>query len=131
MQLIKQCIFSISFFVMSGFGSNVYADWSPPVQISPGASSVNPSGTPLVINSYSSAIVGWLNGTLGIAESLSSASLFPQSSTWNTPQQIYANSTLGIVPTFPTLSLDEFNNQVAAFAVLNFLSSTTELNASR
>lgn len=131
MRSIKQCVFGVSFFVMSGFGSSVYADWSPPVQIFPGPSSVNPSGTPLVINSHSSAVVGWLNGDIGLAESLSSASLFPQSSAWSTPQQIYANSTPGFVPSFPTLSLDEFDNQVAAFGVFNFVSGFFDINASR
>lgn len=132
MQSIKKCaIILTSLIFLASFDIPLQAAWSPPVQISAGASSTNPSGTPLVINSNSVTLVGWLDGPIGVAQTLLSADLLPQSATWSTPQVIYTNIDPTAFPSFPTLSQDIFGGSVAAFGVIDPITGIIILNATR
>jgi hypothetical protein len=110
MQKVKKSVitifFTISLILFSGSTLHLHAAWPSPVQISAGPSSTNPSGTPLVINSNSVALVGLLGGPIGVAQTLSSSDLLPQSQVWSSPQVIYTNTIPGSFPSFPTLSQD-------------------------
>lgn len=130
----KKCAYLIFYDLFSFFSGNgllLHAAWSPPLQISAGPSSTNPSGTPLVINSNSVALVGWLDGPIGVAQTLSSATLSPQSLVWSAPQVIYTNTIPGSFPSFPTLSQDIFGGSVAAFGVIDPITGVIILNATR
>lgn len=135
MQTVKKSViiifFTISLILFSGNMIHLHAAWSPPVQISAGPSSTNPSGTPLVINSNSVALVGWLDGPIGVAQTLSSSNLLPQSVTWSSPQVIYTNTIPGSFPSFPTLSQDIYGGSVAAFGVIDPMTGVIILNATR
>lgn len=123
---MKKVVSILVFGIMS-----LQAGWSPPAQISPGPSSTNIDGTPLVIDSNSVALIGWLNGPLGGSEVLSSATLTPLSNTWTLPQTIYTNMTTGTFVSFPSMSFDYLSNQTAGFSVIDLNTATIELNASR
>lgn len=134
MQLIKKNVFIIFFTITLTLflvSEPLYAAWSPPLQISAGPSSKNPNGTPLVINSNSVALVGWLDGQIGVAQTLSSAMLSPQSLVWTAPQIIYSNTIPGLFPSFPTMSQDIFGGSVAAFGLIDPMTGVIILNASR
>lgn len=124
-------LFTISLILFSGNTVSLHAAWSPAVQISAGASSTNPSGTPLVISTNSVALVGWLDGPIGVAQTLSSSRWLPESGTWTTPQLIYTNTAAGVFPSFPTLSQDIYGGSVAAFGIIDPINGGIELNASR
>lgn len=133
MQKVKKNMITVFFIISLMTGNTVclHAAWSPPVQISAGPSSTNPSGTPLVINSNSVALVGWLDGPIGLAQTLSSSDLLPQSETWSSPQVIYTNTIPGSFPSFPTLSQDIYGGSVAAFGVIDPINGIIILNATR
>jgi len=135
MQKVKKSrvtiFFTIAWIFFSGSTVPLYAAWSSPVQISAGPSSTNPSGTPLVINSNSVALVGWLDGPIGVGQTLSSSDLLPQSETWSAPQVIYTNTIPGSFPSFPTLSQDINGGSVAAFGVIDPMTGIIILNATR
>lgn len=124
-------LFTISLVIFSEKMVLLNAAWSPPIQVSAGPSSTNPSGTPLVVNSNSVALVGCLDGQIGVAQTLSSYDLIPQSETWGSPQIIYSNTIPGSFPSFPTLSQDINGGSVAAFGAIDPLSGVIILNASR
>ncbi len=134
MQSIKQgisnliTVFSIFFF--SSTAVQLHADWSPPVQISAGPSSLNQSGTPLTINSNSVALVGWLDGPIGVSQTVSSANLFPQASVWTAPQLVYVNTIPGLFPSFPSTAQDMFGNSLAAFGLIDLM-GMIQLEASK
>lgn len=107
------------------------AAWSPAIQISPGASSINSTATPLVIDSSSVALVGWLNGPIGISQISSSSTLSPQEVVWTTPQTIFTNTLAGAFPSFPTMSVDVFGVQTAAFSVIQLAPPSITLEATR
>lgn len=131
MQSIKRIVTTLLFAIFIHIRA-LEAAWSPPVQISAGLSSLNLGTTPLVIDNNSVALVGWLDGNIGVAQTLSSASLFPQFNVWTTPQIIYNNTTPGLFPSFPTMAVDIFGNQIAGFGVIDPMSiESFILNASR
>ncbi|MDP1879396.1 MAG: hypothetical protein Q8K60_00485 [Parachlamydiaceae bacterium] len=123
--------FVLSLFIFSVNCPSLYSEWSPPVQISPGPSSVNPIGTPLVINNNSVALVGWLDGAIGTAQTLSSANLIPFSTQWTNHQLIYANFTPGMFPSFPIMSQNIFGGSLAAFGLIDPMTGAVRLYASR
>lgn len=127
---VMTLFFTFSTILFSGSMLPLLAAWSPPVQIS-GPSSTNPSGTPLVINSNSIALVGWLDGSIGVAQTLSSSNLSPKSDTPNPPEVVYTNSIPGSFPSFPTLSQDVNGGSVAAFGVIDPFTGVIILNAAR
>jgi hypothetical protein len=135
MQKVKKSVitifFMISLILFSGNTLHIHAAWSPPVQISAGPASLNTGTTPLVIDNNSIALIGWLDGQIGVAQTLSSATLFPQSSVWTAPQIIYNNTIPGLFPSFPTMAVDDFGNQIAGFGVIDPMTGTFVLNASR
>lgn len=132
MQSIKKIVSSLLVVLSFVFYTvDLEASWSPPIQISAGFASLNTGTTPLVIDTNSVALVGWLDGQIGVAQSLSSASLFPQFNTWTAPQTIYNNTIPGAFPSFPTMSVDIFGNQIAGFGVIDSINGVLNLNASR
>lgn len=96
------------------FQSSIFADWSPPVTISPPASSLN-IVNPVAIDTNSNAIVGWVDGPP--RQSIFSAFLPSGSPTWNSPLLIF---TTPLPPpnilTAPGMNTDRFGNQYAGFA---------------
>lgn len=107
------------------------AAWIPTPPISPGAASVNSSGSPLIIDSNSVALVGWLNGQFVSAQDSSSASLSPLSNTWTAPQTVFTNTSTATFPSAPILSEDALGNQLAVFGVIDGMTSSIVLNGSR
>lgn len=128
----KKILFILSFFlVFSFYDRELTADWSPPEQISLGTASLNIGSSPIAIDNNSIALVGWLDGFIGVGQTLSSSQLFPQSNNWTFPELIYTNTVVGSIPSFPTMVVDMFGNQIAGFGVIDTINGTFTLNASR
>jgi len=118
-QNCKNIFFKLTLLFFSVNITYLYSDWSSAVQISSGVSSVNPSGPYLSINTNSVALVGWLDGPLSVAQTLSSSQWFPKSLSWTSPEFIYSNSDPGVFPVFPVIGEDIFENQFAGFSILD------------
>lgn len=112
---------------------SLHADWSAPVQVSRGPTSINfsPGARPLSIDSNSVALVGWLDGSIGTSQTLSSSMLIPQATVWTPPQLIFTNTTPNYFPVFPTMSQDISGGSTAVFGVINLADFNTIINASR
>lgn len=115
-----------------GGGETLFADWSAPMQVSPGPSAINLPlhNSPLVINSNSVALVGWLNGTFGVGQTISSSTLPPRFSGWSTPLNVFTNTQPGFTPTFPTMASDIFGGSTSAWGTLNSLVGLVQVSAS-
>lgn len=102
------------------------ASWSSPVVVSPPPVMFNPEPSNLAIDSHSNAIVGWLEGSIGVATNLSTASLPAGAATWKSPITLFSAETSS--PTYPLL----FSTKSKAVALwANFLPGETKLAATK
>lgn len=101
----------ISSLLFSGMTISLEA-WTTPETISSTASSVNPSATNLTIDQNSNAVVGWLEGTLGVDNNLLSAFLSAGAPNWSTPNSLYS----GTSPEFACFPLIYTDNNGTAYA---------------
>lgn len=129
-------IFIIRFFyvitVFLCFNSiQLYSVWSAPIQISTPASLYPITTVPLVLDSNSQAFVSWLDGSIGITQSISSATLLPQEGVWSTPELIYTNSMPDLFVAYPSLTVDVVGNQTVLFALIDIPGGGIVINASR
>lgn len=132
MQPIKRLFPSFLLSLLLGLHPlDLEATWSLPVQISNEPASLNIGTTPLVIDNHSVALVGWLDGSVGLSQTLYSASLFPPFNGWTAPQTIYYHTISGTFPSAPTMAVDIFGNQTAGFGVIDPVTGAFTLNASR
>lgn len=121
------------FFSLTLLSATLLADWSNPIPVSTGPTSINfgLGGMPLSINSNSVALAGWLDGLLGAAQTLSSSMLTPQATVWTPQQFIFKNTNPAFFPVFPTMSQDIFGRSQAAFTLIDIVNLKTIINASR
>jgi len=101
-----------SFLLSFMFAMNTEAAWSPPIPVSPFPSSTGPVGNPIAINSNSTALVGWLDGPLGLGTNTFTATLSPQNNFWSSAES-FVSTTPGQLLLGPVVAFDESNNEYA------------------
>lgn len=115
MQLIKiLCSFLTTGLILASTSVTAQS-WTDPEQISDRPSSVNPTPSNLVIDPNSNAITGWLQGSVGVDNTLYTSSLPEGASSWRNPEVLYTGTSPEFA-TFPILFADNLGIVKALWA---------------